>query len=163
MGGPKSMDVQPQKINFYVWTPRDQRNYGLVCITGTTKACEVLLNAIEMSRDSREFILGMPTAEDVAQIGSGLKSAFQRLRITTDSEHRSEIEVRVDVSAGIVEFLVSDGVSKRELVEALEEVSLGCGDTSLQCRHGKRMVTVWYWPCFGHIMCTRPPINLYPE
>jgi hypothetical protein len=157
------MSKQPQEVNFFAWTPRDQRNYGLVCITGTTRACEVLLKAIVTSSESHEFVLGMPTVEDVAQIGSGLKSAFQRLRVTTDSEHRNEIEVRVDPSVGTVEFLVSDGVSKRELVEALEEVSRGCGDTSLQCRHGKRMVSVWYWPCFGHIMCTRPPTNVYPE
>ncbi len=155
--------MEVPKINFYIWTPRDQRNDGTLSITGTAKACDALIRAIEGGEGSHDFELAVPTGEDVEHIGSGVTHSFNWLRVTQDDTLRSDPELRIDRSADRVEFVVSGGASFLILFEVLETITDGSGDMSFTCLMDDKKVDVWYWPCFGHITPTRSPANLYPE
>lgn len=82
--------MQMPKINFYIWTPRDQRNYGTLSMTGTAKACDALIRAIEGGEGSHDFELAVPTVEEVEHIGSGVSHSFNWLRVTQDDTPRTQ-------------------------------------------------------------------------
>lgn len=107
------------------------------------------MRAIEGDEGSLDFQLPTPTVADVEHIGSGIEGTLNELRVTKDSQVRSEPELRIDVEKGTLEILVSTGASLITMREVLEEIAAESGDSSFVCSVEGKEVDLWYWPCFA--------------
>lgn len=141
------------RINFYLWTPRDERNYGRLCMTGTASACREIAAAVDRAvvlRCEQRFLLPETTAEDARHMGGGFNRCYRELTIGRSEQNIKIPQLEIHFDNSHVRFLLSESCAE-EFKAILDKVAQGEGDHCFDADCGGRKVWVWYWPCFGHV------------